>query len=83
MTITISLPEMIHTAVKEYAGAEKQVARKVIPTSRPDDDTFNRCLLAMGHAHIEMSLAMMKESGLTPQQIAEEFYRVADEQATS
>ena len=46
------------------------------------EDEVGKCLLVMAHAHLHAAMALMKEAGLTPQEIAEDLYVHADIQAT-
>lgn len=76
-TVTLML-----SVIEEYSHSDMALGPQLRSPSREGDDEVGKCLLVMAHAHLHAAMALMKEAGLKPQQIAEDLYVHADIQAT-
>jgi hypothetical protein len=72
---------VILSVIEEYSHSDMALGPQVFSMNHEDQDAVKKTLLIMAHAHIHSSMALMKQAGLTPQEIAEEFYIYADQQA--
>lgn len=76
-TLTLML-----SVIEEYSHSDMALGSQLRSLSLGGKDEVGKCLLVMAHAHLHAAMALMKEAGLKPQQIAEDLYVQADIQAT-
>lgn len=69
---------LLLSVIEEYSHSDMALGPQIRSLSQERDET----LLIMAHAHIHAAMGLMKQAGLKPQNIAEDFYIHADIQAT-
>lgn len=68
---------LLLSVIEEYSHSDMALGLQVRSLSQETDHH----LLIMAHAHIHAAMALMRQAGLKPQNIAEDFYMHADIQA--
>ena len=69
---------LLLSVIEEYSHSDMALGPQVRSMYQGDEDP----VLIMAHAHLHAAMALMKQAGLKPQSIAEDFYIHADIQAT-
>jgi hypothetical protein len=70
--------QTLQAVIEEYSHSDMALGPQIPAVPEDREEATRERLEIMAHAHIHAAIALMKASGLTQEQIAGDFYVLAD-----